>query len=145
MAGTVLLKMCAALPQPIQDMIPEKYDTLWCDGYNTYYKSSNCQHLQDELYTGDYPDYIPLIPNKQRNPFKIPNQEIIQKIYKELTGLSFDCCYLEFKKWNALNYLDESSFNMFLTGDWTVLWLCFFMAKCFNKWWDVQSEKWRGI
>jgi len=135
--------MAFALPKPIQDMIPEKYDTLWCDGYHTYFHSSGCRHIQETLYEGDYPDFIPLF--KVDKPFKVPKQDDIQQIYKEIKGLSFDCCYKQFKRWDAFRYQFEEfehnfdSFNFFITGSWTVLWLCFLMETVFNQTWDGNT------
>jgi len=123
-----LIQMCGDLPKPIQDMIPERYDTLWCDGYNTYYKSSNCQHLQDKLYTGEYPNYVPLIPNKQENPFKIPTQEMIQTITDDLMGVTSDLIVLSLFKYWEEDYAWGDDFSM--------LWLCFMMNKCFNMEWN---------
>lgn len=75
----------------------------------------------------------------------LPRQEDLQKIYKELKELSFDCCYKQFKRWDAFRYQQEEfehgqySFNIFETGDWNVLWLCFVMETCYNKQWNGKT------
>jgi len=77
--------------------------------------------------------------------FWIPRQDDLQLIYKELKELSFDCCYKQFKKWDAFRYQQEEfehgrySFNIFETGDWNVLWLCFVMETCYNKQWNGET------
>lgn len=75
----------------------------------------------------------------------LPRQEDLQKIYKELKELSFDCCYKQFKRWDAFRYQQEEfehgqySFNIFETGSWEVLWLCFVMETCYNKRWNGNT------
>jgi hypothetical protein len=81
--------------------------------------------------------------------FWLPRQEDLQKIYKEQKELSFDCCYVQFKRWDAFRYQHERFehglpyFEIFETGDWNILWLCFVMETCFNKQWNGTT--WEAI
>lgn len=74
----------------------------------------------------------------------LPRQEDLQQIYQKHKGLSFDCCYLQFKKWNPFHYNQKYTdhygnikiFTIFETGSWTVLWLCFVMETVYHKVWN---------
>ncbi len=86
----------------------------------------------------------------KKNPrvFWLPIQEDLQKIYKENKELSFDCCYVQFKRWDAFRYQHEEFthglpyFEIFETGDWNILWLCFVMETCYQKQWNTATQTW---
>lgn len=83
-----------------------------------------------------------------QNVVWLPRQEDLQKIYKEQKELSFDCCYVQFKRWDAFRYQHERFehglpyFEIFETGDWNILWLCFVMETCYHKQWNMETQTW---
>ena len=106
--------------------------------YCPAYTSQKVETEEDKFHLNFY----------KENCIYLPRQEDLQKIYKEKKELSFDCCYVQFKRWDAFRYQHERFehglpyFEIFETGDWNVLWLCFVMETCYHKKWNMETQTW---
>jgi len=141
------IKMCKEAVEIQEEWEPKPADkiVLFKLEGNPYGIKGNCHCDYLDM---DAKEWEPKQLNEERI-YWLPRQEDLQATYKQIKELSFDCCYKQFKKWDAFMYRfvefehTFSAFNMFETGSWNVLWLCFVMEKCYNKTWNGST--WEAI
>lgn len=149
MINEVYIRMCREATEIQEEWEPKEgdYVTYWQEFANKRVPSA-FEYLQKD-YDGVIIDDLGHPIENCGNVVWLPRQEDLQKIYKEQKELSFDCCYVQFKRWDAFRYQHERFehglpyFEIFETGDWNILWLCFVMETCFQKEWNGTT--WEAI
>jgi hypothetical protein len=145
MISAEFIEMSRDLPKEVQDLIPETIETRWCDG--------------EWLYMGeiDSPDLIMLgevnLTNDFVEPFKVPRQEDLQEIYKQVQDCNFEFMLLRFREYIDKGIWDYGTGdgqwvcfnNQWHITDFTTLWLCFVMEMCYGKRWDTEKKTWTVI